>query len=237
MMRNNMLTVLKLIRELVNIMNKKNVLDEFKTFAQLNSTCNEDDVCIHLLDQWMQIENKKNSLIVHLLKNKPKSLNIILGEIAQSFEKSIFSNSPSVNVKNSFLNAHHLRKFSPNHENYDSIPDKLCKNFNTLIIDIYVIPIPTFILNKIRNEMKESGLIDKFICFQKDILLDLFQIITPKKIQFICRYKSLIKDSYKLFDYITLENNKKIPMLFEKEPISGNWGLLDINKLEKILKN
>ena len=236
-MKNNLIELTKMIREVVEIMDQKNELDNYKSSAQLSNCCRKDDVAIHLLNEFMRIEEVKTELVTQLAKKKPETVNILFGEIAQSFEKSIFANSPQVNTRNSFLNAHHLRKLFPNHENHHSIPEKLCGEYNLLIIDIYVVPIPTAILQEIRTEMKARGLTGRLLNFQKALLVDLIQILDPKTVRFVCRYKSLVPDSERLVDDLKNENLEGSTLLFENSVLSGNWGLLDSEKWINFIKS
>jgi hypothetical protein len=232
-----MIDLTKMVRELVHIMDQKNMLENYKSSAQLSNCCGKDDVAIHLLNEFIRVEEVKTELITQLGKKKPETVNILFGEIAQSFEKSIFANSVQVNTRNSFLNAHHLRKLFPDHENYHSIPEKLCQEFNLLVIDIYVVPIPTSILQEIRAEMKASGLIDRLLNFQKALLVDIIQTLEPKTVRFVCRYKSLVPDSKKLVDGLKNENLVGSTLLFENSVLSGNWGLLDSVKWMNFIKS
>ena len=232
-----MIDLTKMVRELVHIMDQKNMIENYKSSAQLINCCRKDDVAIHLLNEFRRIEEVKTELITQLGKKKPETVNILFGEIAQSFEKSIFANSVQVNTRNSFLNAHHLRKLFPDHENYHSIPEKLCQEFNLLVIDIYVVPIPTSILQEIRAEMKASGLIDRLLNFQKALLVDIIQTLEPKTVRFVCRYKSLVPDSKKLVDGLKNENLVGSTLLFENSVLSGNWGLLDSVKWMNFIKS
>jgi hypothetical protein len=236
-MKKNMIDLTKMVRELVHIMDQKSVLENYKSSAQLSKCCGKDDVAIHLLNEFRRVEEVKMELVTRLAQKKPETLNILFGEIAQSFEKSIFANSPQVNTRNSFLNAHHLRKLFPDHENHHSIPEKLCQEFNLLVIDIYVVPIPTNILQEIRAEMKASGLMDRLLNFQKTLLVDLIQTLDPKTVRFICRYKSLVPDSKKLVDDLKNENLDGSTLLFENSVLSGNWGLLDSVKWMNFIKS
>lgn len=236
-MKKNMIDLTKMVRELVETMDKKSMLENYKSSAQLIKCCGKDDVAIHLLNEFRRVEEVKTELITQLGKKKPETVNILFGEIAQSFEKSIFANSVQVNTRNSFLNAHHLRKLFPDHENYHSIPEKLCQEFNLLVIDIYVIPIPTSILQEIRAEMKASGLIDRLLNFQKALLVDIIQTLDPKTVRFVCRYKSLVPDSKKLVDGLKNENLVGSTLLFENSVLSGNWGLLDSVKWMNFIKS
>ncbi|MFM7667736.1 MAG: hypothetical protein ACKO7D_06055, partial [Bacteroidota bacterium] len=215
----------------------KNVLENYKSSAKLSLSSGNDDVAIHLLNEFRRVEEVKMALVTQLAKKKPETVNILFGEIAQSFEKSIFANLPKVNTRNSFLNAHHLRKLFPDHENHHSIPEKLCDEYNLLIIDIYVVPIPTAILQEIRSEMKASGLTGRLLNFQKTLLVDLIQSLEPKTVRFICRYKSLVSDSRKLVDDLKNENLEGSTLLFENSVLSGNWGLLDSVKWMNFIKN
>jgi len=234
-MKKNLIELTKMVREFVEIMDQKNMLENYKSSAQLSNCCGKDDVAIHLLNEFIRVEEVKMELLTQLAKKKPETVNILFGEIAQSFEKSIFANSPQVNTRNSFLNAHHLRKLFPDHENHHSIPEKLCSEHNLLIIDIYVVPIPTAILQEIRSEMKASGLTGRLLNFQKTLLVDLIQSLEPKTVRFICRYKSLVRDSRKLVNDLKNENLEGSTLLFENSVLSGNWGLLEIRKLMDFL--
>lgn len=236
-MKKNMIDLTKMVREVVEIMDQKNELDNYKSSAQLSNCCRKDDVAIHLLNEFRRVEEVKMELVTRLAQKNPETVNIIFGEIAQSFEKSIFANSPQVNTRNSFLNAHHLRKLFPNHENHHSIPEKLCSEYNLLIIDIYVVPIPTAILQEIRTEMKARGLTGRLLNFQKALLVDLIQILNPKTVRFVCRYKSLVPDSKKLVDDLKNENLEGSTLLFENSVLSGNWGLLDSEKWINFIKS
>lgn len=236
-MKKNMIYLTRMVRELVETMDQKSVLENYKSSAQLSTCCGKDDVAIHLLNEFRRVEDVKMELVSRLAQKKPETLNILFGEIAQSFEKSIFANSPQVNTRNSFLNAHHLRKLFPDHENHHSIPEKLCQEFNLLVIDIYVVPIPTSILQEIRSEMKASGLMDRLLNFQKTLLVDLIQTLDPKTVRFVCRYKSLVPDSKKLVDGLKNENLQCSTLLFENSVLSGNWGLLDSEKWIIFIKN
>ena len=236
-MKKNMIDLTKMVREVVEIMDQKSVLENYKSSAQLSDSCGKDDVAIHLLNEFRRVEEVKMELVTQLAHKKPETVNIIFGEIAQSFEKSIFANSPQVNTRNSFLNAHHLRKLFPNHENHHSIPEKLCGEYNLLIIDIYVVPIPTAILQEIRTEMKARGLTGRLLNFQKALLVDLIQILDPKTVRFVCRYKSLVPDSERLVDDLKNENLEGSTLLFENSVLSGNWGLLDSEKWINFIKS
>jgi hypothetical protein len=229
-METKMLSLLIMMRDLVDIMERKQVLHEFKQFASLEPNCSREEVVIHLLSQWMRIECEKNNLLIRTLKKKSKKLNIVLGEVAQSFEKSIFANYANVNAKNSFLNSKHLRLVSPSHQNEDSITERLCEEFDTLVIDIYAIPIPTNILAVIRSDMRKSGLIERILNFQMEQLRELIVIVQPKHLRFICRYKSLIKDSSFLIDAISKSNPSWTIEFIREDALSGYRGILNEQK-------
>jgi hypothetical protein len=223
-------SLLIMMRDIVDIMESKQVLQEFKQFASLEPNCPRKEVVIHLLSQWIRIECEKNNLLVRTLKKNPKTLNIVLGEVAQSFEKSIFANYANVNSKNSFLNSSHLRLIAPSHQNEDSITKRLCEEFDTLVIDIYTIPIPTNILAVIRSEMRKSGLIERILNFQMAQLRELIVIVQPKHLRFICRYKSLIKDSSVLIDSIAKSNPSWAIEFIRDDALSGYRGKLHKQK-------
>jgi hypothetical protein len=237
MIKNNLLTLTKLIREVVVIMEKNQELDAFKSYASLHPECSTDAVCIHLLKQYMRIEQKQFSLWLELLKKKPKTLNIIIGEIAQSYEKSIFCDNDKVNNTNSFFNFSHLQQLTPISVENNSIPDVLCSEYNALVIDLYMIPIPTKILNAIRSDMYTSGLAQRFLAFQETHLLDLLSTLAPQEIQVVCRYKSLIPDTQKLMEAIQ-RNTHAFRLTFHEARAlsSGSWGQMDLEKLRKFLK-
>jgi hypothetical protein len=223
-------TLSPLIRELVEIMERKNVLEQFKSFAQLSPSCSMEDVYIHLWNQCMQMEHAKRLLTAKLIQKKSKNLTIVFGEIAQSFEKSIFANQPAVNGKNSFLNSKHLKLLVSCHQMEDSITDRLCEAYDTLVIDIYGIPLPTDILATIRSEMRKRSLTQRILQLQAEMLQDLIEEIQPNHVRFTCRYKSLLADSTFLveelrsyFGSITIEFNKE-------HALSGYRGLLDEQK-------
>jgi hypothetical protein len=224
------LTLFKMIRDIVDIMERKQVLKQFKQEAALHINCTNEDVALHLLEQWMRVEWMKNKLMMLAMKKRPNQLNIVFGEIAQSFDKSIFANEPSVNVKNSFLNSKHVRLISPKHLNEDSIPEKLCKDFDTLIIDIYMIPIPTSILTAIRIEMRNSGLTERILKFQQGMLEDLIAVINPSHVRFICRYKSISRDCSNLVNTLTKNNRDYTFTFVQKEALSGYRGMMHEQK-------
>jgi hypothetical protein len=219
-----------MMRELVDIMERKQVLQDFKQQVELDKDSSNEEVAVHLLGQWMRVEWMKNKLMMMALKKRPKQLNIVLGEIAQSFEKSIFANDPSVNVKNSFLNSKHIRLVSPKHLNEDSIPERLCEDFDTLIIDIYVIPIPTSILTAIKSEMRNSGLTERILKFQQGMLEDLIAVINPSHVRFVCRYKSISRDCSTLVNAITLNNRGFTFTFVQEDALSGYRGMMHAQK-------
>ena len=69
--------MLNLMRELVDIMDRRCVLAEFKTFADLRQDATKEEVSAYLLGQWMHIEWKKNKLMVMALKKRPELLKIV----------------------------------------------------------------------------------------------------------------------------------------------------------------
>jgi hypothetical protein len=224
------LNLINMMRELVDIMERKQVLQQFKQEAALDIDCSNEDVAVHLLGQWMRVEWMKNKLMMMTLKKRPQQLNIVFGEIAQSFEKSIFANDPSVNVKNSFLNSKHVRLVSPKHLNEDSIPERLCEDFDTMIIDIYVIPIPTSILAVIRTEMRNSGLTERILNFQQGMLEDLIAVINPSHVRFVCRYKSISRDCSALVNAITPNNRRYTFTFVQEDALSGYRGMMHQQK-------
>jgi len=228
--------MLNLMRELVDIMERRCVLAEFKSFADLSQDATKEDVSAHLLGQWMRIEWKKNKLMMMVIKKRPEILKIVFGEIAQSFEKSIFANEASVNVRNSFLNSNHIRLLAPHHLNEESIPERLCEDFDTLVVDVYIIPIPTNILMAIRSEMRNTGLISRILSLQQEMLDDLIAVINPSQIRFICRYKRIVPDCTSLIESLKLGGISHSSMLIDDETLSGYRGTLNRESWVKFLK-
>jgi hypothetical protein len=229
-MGTKILYLINLMRDLAVIMERKQVLQDFKLLASLDPDCTREDVAIHLLNQWMEVEMVKNKLVMKVIKKQPERLNIVFGEVAQSFEKSIFANSPEVNVKNSFLNSNHMRLLEPGHQKHDSIPDRLCDEFNTLVIDIYVIPIHTEILSVIRTEMRKTGLTQRLLDVQSEILDDLLAVTQPQNVCFICRYKSLLQDSSYLVDKLVRNCHSSTIEFIREFALSGYRGMMDDQK-------
>ena len=229
--------MLNLMRELVDIMDRRCVLAEFKTFADLSQNAKKEEVSAYLLGQWMRIEWKKNKLMIMALKKRPELLKIVFGEIAQSFDKSIFANTASVNVRNSFLNSNHIRLVAPHHLNEDSIPERLCEDYDTLVLDIYAIPIPTNILMVIRTEMRNTGLIERILNIQQEMLNDLIAVINPKHIHFICRYKRIVPDCRILVDSLKLGEISNSYTFIDDDTLSGYRGNLNHAKWVEFIKN
>ena len=237
-MKSNLITLTKLIREVVDLMDQNQELDAFKISASLLPNCTKDEVCINLLNQYMRIEQKQAKLWLELLRRQPEKLNVIIGEIAQSFDKSIFCDNEKVNANNSFFNFSHLGQLNPYVTRNNSIPEFLLAEYNALVIDLYVIPIPTKILNKIRYDMYASGLAQRLLEFQEEHLIELFSTLAPKEIQVVCRYKSLISDTKNLMVAIQ-RNTHGFKLTFcESEALSsGSWGQMDLEKLRKFFNN
>ena len=88
----NMLNVLELMHELVHLMDRKENLQDFKQWASLAPNTTKEEVAIFLLEESLRIEWEQRKLIMKAMRTKPDTLNIIFGEVAQSFDKSIFAN-------------------------------------------------------------------------------------------------------------------------------------------------
>lgn len=225
----NMLNVLELMHEMVQLMDRKENLQEFKQWASLAPNATTEEVAIYLLEESLRIEFEQRKLIMKAMQSKPATLNVVFGEVAQSFEKSIFANTPNVNNKNSFINSRHMRQLNPNHMNEDSIPERLCSDYGTLVLDIYFIPIPTFILSEIKSDMRKSGLTERILALQIDHINEIIRLLNPSKARFICRYKSLIPDCAFIVDRILRSSNVSIEFK-TTEALSGYRGMLDLTK-------
>lgn len=228
-MKNNMFNLLEVMRELVSIMQRKEVAQEFKKLSSLDQATTNEELVIYLMEQYLQLDWAQRNLLIKAMKNKPETLNVVFGEVAQSYEKSIFANTPKVNNSNSFLNSRHMRILNPAHKNEESIPDRLCGEFNTLVVDIYLIPIPTTILMAIKSEMQKSGLTERILKIQIDNLNEIIRILDPSTVRFICRYKSLLPDSAIIVDRILRTSNVSLEFN-PNEALSGFRGIMDIHK-------
>jgi hypothetical protein len=58
-----MIDLTKMVRELVHIMDQKNMLENYKSSAQLSNCCGKDDVAIHLLNEFIRVEEVKTELL------------------------------------------------------------------------------------------------------------------------------------------------------------------------------
>lgn len=233
-MENNMLNSLKIMHQLVQIMDRKKVLQAFKQWSSLDPNLSKYEVATHLLEQSLRIEWAQRKLILKVMRAKPETLNMVFGEIAQSFEKSIFANVPNVNNKNSFLNSRHMRELNPEHLNEDSIPERLCQEFGTLVLDIYLIPIPTSILTIIKSEMRKTGLMERILNLQVNHLNEIIRLVDPTTVRFICRYKSLAPDCSIIVDRI-LRSNRVTIEFNSNEALSGYRGMLDTHKWSQFI--
>jgi hypothetical protein len=232
----NMLYLLETMHELVQIMECKEVLQDFKKWSSLDPNLSKEEVAIYLLEQSSEIELAQRKLILKAMRSKPERLNVVFGEVAQSYEKSIFANVPNVNNKNSFINSRHMRKLNPIHMNEDSIPERLCAEFGTLILDIYLVPIPTSILAKIKNEMRRSGLTERVLQLQINHINEIIRLVNPTTVRFICRYKSLIPDCAFIVDRIA--RTKQVAISFNPtEALSGYRGMLDLGKWSNFINS
>jgi hypothetical protein len=225
----NMLNVLELMHEMVHLMERKENLQDFKQWASLAPNTTKEEVAIFLLEESLRIEWEQRKLIMKAMRTKPDTLNVIFGEVAQSFDKSIFANLSNVNNKNSFINSRHMRFLKPDHMNEDSIPERLCSEYGTLVLDIYFIPIPTFILSELKSDMRKSGLTERILALQIDHINEVIRMLNPSKVRFICRYKSLIPDAAYIVDRILRSSN--VPIEFDTtQALSGYRGMLDLTK-------
>ena len=232
----NMLNLKEIMHELVQLMEQKEVLQDFKQWSSLDPDLSKEEIAIYLLEQSLEIEWAQRKLIIKAMRSKPETLNVVFGEVAQSYEKSIFANVPNVNNKNSFINSRHMRKLNPIHTNEDSIPERLCKEFGTLILDIYVIPIPTIILSKIKGEMRRSGLTERILQLQINHINETIRLVNPTAVRFICRYKSLIPDCAFIVDRIA--RSKQVAISFNPtEALSGYRGMLDLGKWSNFINS
>lgn len=215
--------------EIIQIMDRKNFLQAYKQHTSLAPNATKEEVAIFMLEESLRIEWEQRKLIMKAMRSKPETLNVVFGEVAQSFEKSIFANTPNVNNKNSFINSRHMRQLNPDHMNEDSIPERLLNEFGTLVLDIYIIPIPTFILSEIKSDMRKSGLTERILALQIDHINEIIRLLNPSKARFICRYKSLIPDCAFIVDQILRSSNVSIEFK-TTEALSGYRGMLDLYK-------
>lgn len=232
----NMLYLLELMHEMVQIMERKGNLQAFKEWASLAPNSTKEEVAIFLLEESLRIEWEQRKLIMKAMRNKPDTLNIIFGEVAQSYDKSIFANLPNVNNKNSFINSRHMRVLKPDHMNDDSIPERLCSEYGTLVLDIYFIPIPTFILSELKSDMRKSGLTERILALQIKHINEIIRLLNPSKVHFICRYKSLIPDASLIVDRIM--RCSKVSIEFDTtQALSGYRGMLDLDKWSNFMNS
>lgn len=231
-----MLNLIEFVHDLVRLMEKMEVLEDFKQWASLDPNCSNETVVLHLLEQVLKIETERGKIIAEAKRTAPETLNVVFGEAAQSFEKSIFANTPNVNLRNSFLNSGHMQEINPAHMPEDSIPERLCKEFDTIIFDIYAVPIPTRILTLIKSEMRRTGLIDRILQRQILYIHELIRTVNPTTVRFICRYKSLLPDCACIVDRMLRSTQANIEFN-ANEALSGYRGRMDLQKWNKFIQS
>lgn len=226
----------EIMHDLVRLMEKMEVLEDFKQWASLDPSCSNETVALHLLEQVLKIETERGKIIAEAKRTAPETLNVVFGEAAQSFEKSIFANTPNVNLRNSFLNSGHMQEINPAHMPEDSIPERLYKEFDTIIFDIYAVPIPTRILTLIKSEMRRTGLIDRILQRQILYIHELIRTVNPTTVRFICRYKSLLPDCACIVDRMLRSTQANIEFN-ANEALSGYRGRMDLQKWNKFIQS
>ncbi len=198
--------VVSILNRMIGVMESNNQLTAYLQEENLNPESTKKQIMEHLLKQVEELEQTNKNIIANRIE-QDASLRVILGEIPQSLLRSIFVGNPEMSRKNSFLNVYHVRKMNSNYQDDQSIPDFLARNHNTLIFDLYLVPIPTSILKKIRTALRKSGLLDEILEYQAELLNELLRLKKPNSVRVISRYKCILPECIEFISLLTNEQN------------------------------
>lgn len=198
--------VVSILNRMIDVMESNNQLTAYLQEENLNPESTKKQIMEHLLKQVEELEQTNKNIIANRIE-QDASLRLILGEIPQSLLRSIFVGNPEMSRKNSFLNIYHVRKMNSNYQEDQSIPDFLAQNHNTLIFDLYLVPIPTSILKKIRTALRKSGLLDEILEYQAELLNELLRLKKPNSVRVISRYKCILPECIEFISLLTTEQN------------------------------
>ena len=198
--------VVSILNRMIDVMESNNQLTAYLQEEDLNPESTKKQIVDHLLKQVEELEQTNKNIIANRIE-QDACLRVILGEIPQSLWRSIFVGNPEMSRKNSFLNVYHVRKMNSNYQEDQSIPDFLARNHNTLIFDLYLVPIPTSILKKIRTALRKSGLLDEILEYQAELLNELLRLKKPISVRVISRYKCILPECIEFISLLTNEQN------------------------------
>ena len=212
--------------QLIEVMKEKNQLTAYLQVENLNPNSSEAEIVAHMLEQVEKLERINKKIVEFLINNNAECWRVIFGETPQSFFRSIYTGDLAQNKKNSFLNIHHLEKLDQNYKSDQTIPEFLGANHNTIIFDVYLLPIPTAILKNIRKELRERGILNEFMEYQSQFLNRLLDSKYLKQVKFISRYKCILPESSELIRLLNLEEHSFSLDYDPSFTLSGGGGFL-----------
>jgi hypothetical protein len=212
--------------QLIEVMKEKNQLSAYLKVEHLNPNSSEAEMVAHMLEQVEKLERINKKIVEFLITNNSDCWRVIFGETPQSFFRSIYSGDLSINKKNSFLNIHHLAKLDQHYSSDQTIPEFLGANYNTIIFDVYLLPIPTTILKNIRKELRERGILTEIMEYQSQFLNRLLDSKQLKQVKFISRYKCILPEASELIRLLNLEQHSFSLAYDPSFTLSGGGGFL-----------
>ena len=225
-----------ILSDIIDVMIKKNLLAAYLQEENLNPNSTKKQILKHLLKQVEALEEINRNILLNHLEQNALFLRIILGEIPQSLTRSIFFGDLQVSRKNSFINVHHVRKMNSQYDDNQTIPDFLARNHNTLIFDLYLIPIPTSILKKIRVALRNGGILDEIMDYQAASLNELLKLKNPQNVHLISRYKCILPECTQLIRRLKNEHNSFSLEFNPSLALSGGGGYLNQLNFQNFLE-